>query len=242
MIWHFLLESLAYFVAFRLYLRERQIHGDFLPAPVRWTVIAAAIAGAAGGSKVLYWFEDPFETLHHYNDFAYLMAGKTVVGAILGGTIAVEFTKLRAGITRRTGDLFAVPIAVGIAIGRIGCFLAGTQDNTYGVATALPWGIDFGDGIHRHPVQLYETAAMIALIFVIRRIEPPRFEEGDRFRAFVLTYCAWRMCIDFLKPGVHFGGLTILQWSCIAAVIWYVRDLHRMLQRQFAAKEALVDG
>jgi phosphatidylglycerol:prolipoprotein diacylglycerol transferase len=61
------------------------------------------------------------------------MAGKTIVGAILMGTIAVEFAKRRVGITRRTGDLFAIPLAVGIAIGRLGCLLAGVADNSYAI-------------------------------------------------------------------------------------------------------------
>ncbi len=83
---------------------------------------------------------------------------------------------------------------------------------------------------------------MIALVLVLRRIQPPRFEEGDRFRAFVLAYCAWRVLIDFLKPGVHVGGLSMLQWSCTAALLWYARDLYGLLQRPFTVKEALADG
>ena len=55
-----------------------------------------------------------------------------------------------------TGDLLALPLVLGIAIGRIGCFLSGLEDQSYGVATALPWGVDFGDGVARHPTQLYE--------------------------------------------------------------------------------------
>ena len=50
----------------------------------------------------------------------------------------------------------------------------------------------------------------------------------DRFRAFVLTYFGWRVAVDFLKPGVRFGGLTVLQWSSLAAMLWYARDLRRM--------------
>jgi prolipoprotein diacylglyceryltransferase len=152
LLWHLVLESLGYFVAFRLYLRERRRSSDFLGSETRWTIIAAAMIGAAAGSKLLYWLEDPMRTVHQWNDLAYLMAGKTIVGALLGGTIAVEVTKARLGIRERTGDLFAIPLTVGIAIGRVGCFLAGTQDGTYGVATSLPWAVDFGDGVRRHPV------------------------------------------------------------------------------------------
>jgi phosphatidylglycerol---prolipoprotein diacylglyceryl transferase len=240
--WHFVFESAAYVVAFRLYLLERRKHGDFLSDENRWTIVVAAIAGAAAGSKLLYWFEDPVRTLHQWTNLSYLLGGKTIIGAILGGIIAVESAKRCSGITRRTGDLFALPILAGIAIGRIGCFLAGIKDDTYGLPTTLPWGVDFGEGILRHPVQLYEVAAAGALAFLLYRIRPPRFEEGERFRAFVIGYCAWRVFVDFLKPGVRFGGFTILQWACIAALIWYGRAFVRLFYRPLAQSEALSNG
>ena len=222
-LWHFLFESLAYFVAFRLYLWERRKSGDFLDTGTRWSIVVAAIGGAVAGSKVLFWLEDPVRTLHQWNNLEYLLGGKTVVGAILGGTIAVEWIKRRLGITRRTGDLFAVPLAVGIAIGRIGCFLAGLKDDTHGIATTLAWGVDWGDGIRRHPVQLYESAAMAVLAVGLWRVGPPQFAEGSRFRVFLLAYFGWRVLVDFLKPGVRFGGVTVLQWCCLGALMWYAR-------------------
>lgn len=240
--WHFLLESLAYIVAFRLYVWERQKAGDFLASETRWSVIVAAAIGAVLGSKLLYWLEDPVRTLHQWNDFSYLLGGKTIVGGLLGGTIAVELLKRRTGIERRTGDLFAVPLAIGIAIGRIGCFLAGKQDDTYGTVTSLPCGVDLGDGLRRHPVQLYEVAVVLLLAMCLRRVGPPRFREGDRFRLFVLAYYAWRLLVDFLKPGIRFGELTVLQWACVGALVWYARDLQRIAAEWWMKKEELVHG
>lgn len=241
MLWHFLLESLAYFVAFRLYLWERRSEGDFLHAGARWTIVVAAVLGAAVGSKVLYWLEDPVRTVHYWNNLAYLMAGKTVIGALLGGIGAVEATKSSLGIHDRTGDLFAIPLTVGIAIGRLGCFLAGTADGTFGVATSLPWGVNFGDGVYRHPVQLYESGVMLVLVFLLRHIKSPHFQRGDRFRVFLLTYFAWRLLIDFLKPGIPFAGLSTLQWACVAALLWYTGDLRRLLSTH-SHIEARVDA
>ena len=154
---HYIFESLAYALGFSWYRRLRRKQGDFLASPDRASVVVAAILGAALGSKVLYWFEDPALTLAHWFDIPYLLAGKTIVGGLLGSTLAVEWIKRRSGITRRTGDLFALPMAASIAIGRIGCFVEGLPDHTYGIATGMPWGVDFGDGIRRHPTQLYET-------------------------------------------------------------------------------------
>jgi phosphatidylglycerol:prolipoprotein diacylglycerol transferase len=240
--WHFLFESFAYIVAFRVYVRQRQTTGDFLKTEARWSIIVAAVLGAAIGSKLLYWCEDPIRTAQEWTSLPYLLGGKTIVGAILGGTLAVEFTKWRAGIRRRTGDLFALPITIGIAIGRIGCFLAGKQDDTYRSATTLPWGIDLGDGIPRHPTQLYEIAVMMALAVLLSHIHPPRFAEGDRFRIFALSYFSWRLFVDFLKPGVSFGGMTFLQWACAAAIVWYSWDLWRIVSSQLRQKEALIAG
>jgi phosphatidylglycerol:prolipoprotein diacylglycerol transferase len=120
-----------------------------------WRYIAVLVFGAGVGAVVLgtanLW-------LSHQSGLA-----RSIEGAIAGGILAVELYKRSAHITARTGARFALPLAVGIAVGRIGCFLAGLDDFTYGTPTALPWGHDFGDGISRHPVQLYESAAMAAL-------------------------------------------------------------------------------
>src|SRR5262245_5312380 len=107
---HWVLESLAYLVGLRLYLQRRRRQGDFLPTTTRGWIVTAAIAGAAIGSKILYWLSDPRATLAHWYDPLQLMAGKTIVGGLLGGTLAVEWTKRRMGITSRTGDLFIWPL------------------------------------------------------------------------------------------------------------------------------------
>jgi prolipoprotein diacylglyceryltransferase len=128
------------------------------------------VAGAAIGSKLLFWLEDPQLTWHSLHDPAYLVGGKTIVGALAFGLVSVELTKRYIGLRQSTGDLYAIPLALGIAIGRIGCFLTGLSDNTYGSPTNLPWAINFGDGIPRHPTQLYEIAFLIILIPVLYQI------------------------------------------------------------------------
>jgi len=95
----------------------------------------------------MFWIEDPQLTWRHLHDPAYLMGGKTIVGALVFGLISVELMKRYIGVRQSTGDLYAIPLALGIAIGRIGCFLTGLSDSTYGTPTRLPWAINFGDGI-----------------------------------------------------------------------------------------------
>jgi|SRR5882672_682234 len=167
---HTFFESLGYAVAFAIFLILRSRSNDSLSYPLRWATLAAAFVGGTLGSKLLYWLEDPQLTLQHLHDPAYLLGGKTIVGALLGGLFAVEAMKRYIGLHQSTGDLFAIPVAVGLAIGRIGCFLTGLSDNTYGTPTSLPWGVDFGDGIDRHPTQLYEIVFLLALIALLARI------------------------------------------------------------------------
>jgi phosphatidylglycerol---prolipoprotein diacylglyceryl transferase len=222
---HWFFESLAYLVGFRLYLRDRKHKGDFLPCGTRVWIIAAAITGAAIGSKLLYWLEDPVQTLGRWNDLVYMMGGKSIVGGLLGGVVAVEWIKPRLGVARRTGDLFTIPLAVGIAIGRIGCFLAGLDDHTYGTATSLPWGVDFGDGIPRHPTQIYEMLFLLLLAWWLNRVHTQPHPEGARFRAFLAAYLGFRFAVDFLKPDVSLGGLTSIQWLCAASLVVYLPDI-----------------
>ncbi len=240
--WHFVFESLAYAVAFRVYTWHRSKAGDFLDRSTRLSIIAAAISGAVAGSKLLFLLEDPARTALHLKDPAYYFGGKTVVGGLLGGTIAVEWLKHHLGIQRRTGDLFAIPLALGIAIGRIGCFLAGVNDDTHGIPTSMIWGVDLGDGVKRHPVQLYESFAMLSLIPILHRISQPRYQEGDRFRGFLFAYLSWRFCVDFLKPVVQFGGLSSIQWACLAGLIWYTPDFLRFLKSSQTYKGIVTNG
>src|SRR3954451_17178744 len=147
-------EFLAYVLGARLYRVLKRRDGDPIPDDQRWWVVAAAAVGAALGGKLPYWASDPALTLAHWHDPFFLMAGKSVVGGLVGAFLAVECAKRALGVTRSTGDLFALPLCLGIAVGRIGCFLTGLDDHTHGLPTSLPWAVDFGDGIPRHPAQI----------------------------------------------------------------------------------------
>ena len=229
---HVVFDLAAYFVGFRLYLVERRRRGDFLDDPRRWWVVAAAAVGAALGARLLYLFECPAETLAHLGDPVFLFGGKTIVGGLAGGWLAVEGTKRLLDVRERTGDLFAVPLAVAIAVGRIGCFLSGLDDHTYGLATSLPWGIDFGDGLRRHPTALYEIVFLAVLAIGLLRWSRRGAESGDLFRGFVVGYFAFRLIVDFLKPAACRGlGLSAIQWACVAALVAARADMLRWLRR-----------
>lgn len=145
--------------------------------------------------------------------------GHSIAGAIAGGIVAVEVYKLARGIRGSTGLIFVGPLALGIALGRLGCFFAGLPDYTYGTPTHLPWGVDFGDGIRRHPVQLYESAAMLAFLAVY--LAALARQNGafirNSFYLFVGWYALERFCFEFLKPyPTLLGPFNLFHVICAA--------------------------
>lgn len=221
---HTVFESLAYVAGYTLYRRDRGRAGDVVTEEQRWSVIAAAAVGALAGSRALGLLE---QAPRIQISLAMVMlpgGGKTIVGGLLGGWLAVELVKRLQGIKSRTGDLFAVPLCVGIAIGRIGCLLAGLADDTYGKATSLPWAVDFGDGIGRHPTQAYEFVFLLLLAGVLRWMGTQPHREGMLFRVFLMAYLGWRLLIDFLKPQPLVSGMNWIQWSCVAGMVVLLAD------------------
>ncbi|WP_068776717.1 prolipoprotein diacylglyceryl transferase [Paenibacillus sp. FJAT-26967] len=223
---HLLFETLAYFIGFRLYLYTRSKE-KMPPSQAIWALIGA-ILGAAAGSKILYWIENPVMTLTHWNDLQYLLEGKTIVGGLLGGLIGVEWTKKRLGHTLSTGDDMTLPLITGMMIGRIGCFLTGLDDHTYGTATGWITGVDFGDGILRHPTQLYEIVFLLVLGIVLSAMKARtrkgrlQLPDGVLFMLFMSSYLMFRFGVDFIKPTPHpYGGLNNIQLACAAGMLYY---------------------
>jgi phosphatidylglycerol---prolipoprotein diacylglyceryl transferase len=150
---------------------------------------------------------------------------RSVEGALAGGIVGIELYKWRNGISLRTGARFALPLASGLAVGRIGCFLAGLDDFTYGTPTALPWGHDFGDGIMRHPVQLYESAAMavFAMFYLVAVIRPIQCVIENGFYLALGFYGLQRFIWEFFKPyGAVVGALTLFHLLSLAILIYAV--------------------
>lgn len=239
---HLFFEALAYALAIAAYFLLRRRFGDPVSTTLRWVVLTAAVAGGAVGSKILFLLEDPKLTLQNIHNPAYLMGGKTIVGALVFGLLAVELMKRHVGVLPSTGDLYAIPLALGIAVGRIGCFLTGLSDNTYGTPTSLPWGVDFGDGVRRHPTQLYEAAFLVLLIPVLFRIlrntattssgkQLSVFAPGDAFRFFMVVYLSFRLLCDSIKPYVRiYLGLGAIQWACLLVLLYYSSDITRWIR------------
>lgn len=240
---HFFLELVAYFLGLRLFLRAKARSPNAVAAHAEGlAVVVGAVLGAAIGSKMLAWGQFPAFAFADFPDPVALLSGKTVVGGFLGGLVGVELAKWRAGIWESTGDLFVTPLLVATGVGRLGCLLASLEDYTYGNPTGLPWGFDFGDGIRRHPVALYEIG-FLALLATTLYVLAPRFRRsGDRFRFFLAAYLAFRFLVEFLKPphggfgpalpgqpvaSLYFETFTAIQLACLLGLAYYFRDLVR---------------
>jgi phosphatidylglycerol---prolipoprotein diacylglyceryl transferase len=240
MLAHVVLETAGFGVGGFLYWRKRGTNADAQPDEVtQLGIVAGAALGAAIGSRLLY----VFQYLLSLSDqpWQIWLGGKTIVGAFLCGLIGVEIAKLALGWRQSTGNGFVTPLLVATVIGRVGCQLSGLDDLTYGNVTTLPWGWNYGDGLHRHPTALYEIVGLAVIAVMLRR---PMFqrESGDRFRAFMVCYLLLRLGLEFLKPpfgptaagtlAPNFAGpLTPIQWACIGGLAYYLPTLQRWLRR-----------
>ncbi|NDJ15930.1 prolipoprotein diacylglyceryl transferase family protein [Myxacorys almedinensis] len=242
---HLFFEAIAYSVALRLSLRNFRRHG--VSPPHRSSIVVGGLAGALIGAKVLVMLQHIDIFWQHREQFFWLLLqGKTIVGALLGAVIGVEITKKILGIKQSTGDAFVYPLILGTAIGRLGCFLTGLSDRTYGIATDLPWGVDFGDGLLRHPTQLYEIAFLLILMIFLRVRSSKTWQHqarypiqsGDLFKFYLISYLSFRFLIDFIKPDFHpVLGLTAIQIACLLALVYYRNSLPKLLS--FSVKNSL---
>jgi prolipoprotein diacylglyceryltransferase len=151
--------------------------------------------------------------------------GFSMAGGIAGAIAAVEAFKRLAGLTGSTGIAFAAPFCATVAVGRLGCFFAGLPDFTYGTPSTLPWAVDFGDGIARHPVQLYEAlsmAAMLVLLLARLKVRDP-FWLANGFYLVVGWYGLQRFAWEFLKPYAKVTGpFDLFHFVCLGLVLYAV--------------------
>lgn len=226
---HLIFEMLAYTLGFRyfLWLRKRQV--DTIETGDRIWILMGAAFGALVGARLVGVFEKPWLFSLTLPFLLYVMSSKTIVGGLLGGLVGTELTKKIIGVRTSSGDLMTYPLLLAIMIGRVGCFLAGVEDGTYGIASTLPWALDMGDGVQRHPTNLYEILFLgllwLFLLAVERRI---KLADGARFRIFLASYLLFRFCIEFIKPVYPFAlGLGIIQLVCLAGLVYYWRVFFR---------------
>lgn len=223
-------------IAIGVWLYRRALAGQGRGGPLQpgnFAVVVGLLLGAALGNKAVFLIERP-DVWQRWLQGEWTMPGQSVVGGLLGGLIGVELAKWLTRQTRSTGDALMLPLVAGITLGRIGCFLAGLHDDTYGLPTSLPWGVEFGDGVPRHPSPLYEIVFVLGLGALLwRHRDALAPVPGLQFKLFLAAYLAWRLVGDSLKPVrmPYPFGLSGIQWVCLVALAVYLPLVWRASRR-----------
>ena len=207
-------------VCHRWRLRDAAQRIENLGLAYALALVGGAVAGGFGAGTLNLWLT------------GVPGIGRSIVGALAGAIMAIELFKAYRGFGQSTGLIFVPAFVTSVTVGRIGCYLSGIADNTYGTPTSLPWGHDFGDGVLRHPVQLYESFSMlvflcVALVLLARR---QAFFMRNGFYVMVLYYAAQRFLWEFLKPYGHIvGPFNLFHFICVGLCcysIWMMRRSH----------------
>jgi phosphatidylglycerol:prolipoprotein diacylglycerol transferase len=192
------------------------------------------ILGAIVGAKVLMVIRSFAEYLAHPSDLWSLAtlqsAGDFYGGFIVALLAALLFFMVHPDIPRwRFADLAAPAIALGQAIGRVGCFVAGDD---YGKPTHLPWAVTFHHpdaaeiggaplGVPLHPVQLYESAVCLGIFFFLVWLRPRKRHDGDIILCYSILYGVARFFLEYLRGDTDRGFLfgDMLSTSQFIAII-----------------------
>ncbi len=226
-----LLVAVAFLVALLIASRLARRSG-LDPDRVTNLGVAVAIAGIVGAKVLLlasdfsYYSRNPGQIF----SLATLQAGGVFFGGLLAAlATAVWYMRRWTLPALRTADVFAPALALGHAIGRLGCFLAGC---CWGRPASVPWAVTFTRplahelvgvplGVSVHPTQLYEAAAELIVFAVLwarfRRPHP----GGAIIGMYLALYSAFRFVIEFFRDRAElaypFGGaVSLTQWTAVA--------------------------
>jgi phosphatidylglycerol:prolipoprotein diacylglycerol transferase len=189
-----------------------------LPWQQRAGLALAAFVGAALGAKLPFALDAPGGP---FSGNAWMADGKTVTTGLMGAYLAVELAKLYLGIRVKTGDTFALPLALAMAVGRWGCFF---NPCCYGTETTLPWAVPFHlpDGsvlLCRHPTQIYESLFHLTMALVLLELMRRGLLRGHRLQLYLIAYGVYRFLTEFIRPEQRgWLGLTFYQGAALVLV------------------------
>jgi phosphatidylglycerol---prolipoprotein diacylglyceryl transferase len=193
------------------------------PADWAYEMAFAALLGGLVGAR-LYFVLDNWDTTGD-DVFGSLFSGSglTWYGGVIGGALAVAlWARWRGLLNLGLLDLAAAPLAIGYAIGRVGCQLSG--DGDYGRAWDGPWAMAYPDGtvptdVPVHPTPVYETLAMGTVAIVLWRWRD-RFQSGTLFALYLLLAGVERFLVEFVRRNEDVAlGLTQAQWLSIVMIV-----------------------
>jgi len=219
----------AILVGLALYYAELRRRG-WLDSRIVW-ISLAAVFGAGLGARLITLWERP-EVIAAAASMPLSMAiehsGKSIIGAIAGGYVAITLAKRAFGYTRSTGDAYALAIPVATIVGRIGCFLT---ELPLGTPTNLPWGMRVtpgaaaafpvcpGCGGPMHPSMLYEIGFNIVAALVIVRWRHRVPVAGETLKLYLLAAGIFRFLVEYVRANPPQAlGLSAPQWVLIPLV------------------------
>lgn len=237
---HLIFESLAFIVGFQYYVFLRKKSKDTITEDNRMWIIVGASAGALLFSRLIGSLENPVSWYYSNHPIFYFYLNKTIVGGLVGGLLGVEVVKYFIGEKKSSGDLFTLPLILGMMIGRVGCFSMGVHEPTYGVETDMSWGMNLGDGLYRHPTSLYEILFLGILGFVLKKIWAlNHFKEGLIFQFFLISYLLFRFFIEYIKPTTFFYfRISAIQMTCLIGLLYYRKTLFFLIFNQNNLKKS----
>lgn len=210
-----------------------------IPWQDRLAIGIAAFCGAMIGAKLPFvlWAESAPDASF---GSTWLSNGKTILAGLVGGYFAVEAVKKILHIRTKTGDTFAAPVAIAIAIGRLGCFRAGC---CFGAPTELPWGTVFPmvDTLPRHPTQIYEAIFHFVMACLLVILQRKGLFERQLLKLYIMVYACYRFFTEWIRPEPEFfAALTAYQWASLTIVLvfsclWY-RDANPPLNQSLSTK------
>lgn len=195
-------------------LRSRGLDPNFA-----YELMFAAGLGGFVGARLYYLAENWGEP----GAGVFSGSGLTFYGGLIGGTVAVVLlTLLRRRPLGVVANLAAPALALGYAVGRIGCQLAG--DGDYGSASSLPWAMGYPDGTvpistSVHPTPLYETAVMLVVFYVLWRLRGRLMRPWALFGVWCVVAGLERFLVEFVRRNPdEVAGLTTAQLTSLALV------------------------
>jgi prolipoprotein diacylglyceryltransferase len=218
--------AIALVVGLAIYYAELRRRG-WLDATIVWISFAALLGGVIGARLITIW-ERP-EVVEAFGSMPLTMAielsGKSIIGAVAGGYLAIAISKRALGYRRSTGDCYALALPAATAIGRIGCFLT---ELPLGTPTALPWGLTVpstaaaafpvcpGCDGPMHPTMLYEIAFNAIAVLLIWRFRRRVPASGDTLKLYLLGAGVFRFLVEALRTSPRQAlDLTAPQWVLI---------------------------
>lgn len=217
-----------------LFWNARVVRGDArrrsLSRSQRLALGFGAFIGGMLGAKLPFALAKPEGWL---TGWAWLESGKTLMFGLVGGYVGVEFAKWVTAVKFKTGDRFVVPVAAAVAVGRMSCYSAGC---CAGRPTNLPWGVDFGDAIRRHPTQIYELIFHAAVAGGAAWMYRRGWFRDQLIKLYFITYFLFRFLTEFLRPEPAIGlGLTAYQWASLVLtgcfILLFAQDRSRLQSR-----------